>query len=426
MSKPDKDTSSDEDTRDESRPPRPGLLREILGPPIEAALRVWRRITDRRDGVLGRVLDFWRFLFLGPEPDEEGEITPPAKTSLLLASVVLAVLMYAWPLSDILPTWLFVPLAVALVWFMYRAIQYASLHGSGNRWEGWLRSSERRAGLVWWERLGLLLAAGASVLAVVFKPALLPLTLAAALGFLVLLGQPPDAREPRTIRPLPPPLPEDDDALTEEEGYVLRAFTWTMRHAWGADTHAVTVHLRQQTYEDTKASNPGRRWDGDTPLFADYIVDGTTPDIERAANELQGAAREHRYATYEEISLALSFVQSIPYSLDEESTGQSEYWRYPIETLYDETGDCEDTTILAAALLRRLGHSVVTLLLPEHAALGVEAPPGTPGRFVQHQGKSMYYCETTATGWEVGELPGHYDDAEVKVFAVPELPHARR
>ena len=30
-----------------------------------------------------------------------------------------------------------------------------------------------------------------------------------------------------------------------------------------------------------------------------------------------------------------------------------------IETIHEETGDCEDTTILAAAVPRRLGHGVL-------------------------------------------------------------------
>lgn len=405
---------------------RPGLLARLFGPPIEALQRAWRALIDSQTGWLGRVLEFWRFLFLGPEPDEEGAVSPPAKTAWLLASAVVALTLYSWPLSDILPVWLFVVLAVVVWIFALRSIQFASVRGSGHRWEAWLRASERRAGLVWWERLGLLLAAGATAAAVMLRPSLLPLTISSLLGFFVLLGQPPGAREPRTIRPLPAPLPDDAREPTAADGYVARHFSWTTKCAYGADTHDLSLHLHEQTYADQKASNPGTRWDGDTPQFAPYIVDGTTPDIDRAALALHGLVRERRYSTYEEVSLALSFVQAIRYSLDIDSVGQHDYWRYPIETLYDETGDCEDTTILAAALLRRLGHSVVALHLPEHAALGVEAPAGTPGRFIEHGGKSMYYCETTATGWEVGELPNDYDDAEVRILPVPDLPGLRR
>ena len=70
------------------------------------------------------------------------------------------------------------------------------------------------------------------------------------------------------------------------------------------------------------------------------------------------------FSTYPEISNALAFVQSIQCSLDEATTGKSEYYRHPIETLYEVTGDCEDTTILAASTLQCMGHNVIVLVGP--------------------------------------------------------------
>jgi len=43
------------------------------------------------------------------------------------------------------------------------------------------------------------------------------------------------------------------------------------------------------------------------------------------------------------MELAISFVKSLPYSYDIDTTGLEGYKRYPIETLADSTGDCEDT-----------------------------------------------------------------------------------
>jgi hypothetical protein len=111
----------------------------------------------------------------------------------------------------------------------------------------------------------------------------------------------------------------------------------------------------------------------------------------------------------------LAFAQSIDYTLDEDTTEYSEYWRYPIETIYEQTGDCEDTTILAAAVLRRLGHGVLPLLAPGHAALGVEAPTDVEGEFVVHEGRRYYYCETTAEGFKIGHLPSDIDPASLRL-----------
>ena len=49
------------------------------------------------------------------------------------------------------------------------------------------------------------------------------------------------------------------------------------------------------------------------------------------------------------------FVQDcIVYEYDSDTTGQDEFPRYPIETLYERRGDCEDTSILMAALLKAI------------------------------------------------------------------------
>ncbi len=54
---------------------------------------------------------------------------------------------------------------------------------------------------------------------------------------------------------------------------------------------------------------------------------------------------------------ALAFVQAtITYALD---PGLFEYPRYPVETLVDLVGDCEDTAILYASLVRTLGQGAL-------------------------------------------------------------------
>lgn len=56
---------------------------------------------------------------------------------------------------------------------------------------------------------------------------------------------------------------------------------------------------------------------------------------------------------YDTVECAFNFVQAaIDYTYD---PTWYEYPRYPIETLVDETGDCEDTAILYASLVRTLG-----------------------------------------------------------------------
>ena len=116
------------------------------------------------------------------------------------------------------------------------------------------------------------------------------------------------------------------------------------------------------------------------------------------------------FTNYETMMLAASFVQTLPYVEDDEYMGTPEYARYPIETLVDRGGDCEDKSILLAALLRELGCEVVLMEFPNHVAVGVEANRDDAyGSYASYGGKKYFYLESTKDGWELGEIPSEYD-----------------
>lgn len=77
----------------------------------------------------------------------------------------------------------------------------------------------------------------------------------------------------------------------------------------------------------------------------------TTNDVylQAVAKKLNETAAEEGFDSYEEVSFVLAFVQSLPYTSDSVTSGYDEYPRFPIETLVDGGGDCEDTAILFAA-----------------------------------------------------------------------------
>lgn len=94
----------------------------------------------------------------------------------------------------------------------------------------------------------------------------------------------------------------------------------------------------------------------------------------------------------------LSFVQSgIEYITDEEQYGQKEFIAYPLETLYNRAGDCEDSSILAIAILSAMGFDCVFYDFPNHIAIGVALDDYDSTRFDEHKGKKYYFCETTTS-----------------------------
>ena len=80
--------------------------------------------------------------------------------------------------------------------------------------------------------------------------------------------------------------------------------------------------------------------------------------------------------------------QCIP---DNDSKDADEYVRYPIETLVDGQGDCEDKVALLVALLYEMDADFVLLVLPEHMAVGVHLDEVDVGRYLWFHDKKYYF-----------------------------------
>ena len=99
--------------------------------------------------------------------------------------------------------------------------------------------------------------------------------------------------------------------------------------------------------------------------YVDYLASG----LEDVMIGRYGSSPFLYYAT---VQFALDFVSAaIPYTLDPD-----EWPRYPVETLVEEIGDCEDTSILFTSLARCFGQGVHLLFLfgpsSGHCAASVE------------------------------------------------------
>ena len=116
---------------------------------------------------------------------------------------------------------------------------------------------------------------------------------------------------------------------------------------------------------------------------------------------------------------AIHFVQkAITYAYDYNENGQRvEYPKYPIETLYEGKGDCEDTTILLAGILSEMGYGVVILEYSDHVAVGVYSSNAT-GSYYTHNGRNYYYLETTGENWGIGEVPDQYKNVSAYVHEI--------
>lgn len=155
--------------------------------------------------------------------------------------------------------------------------------------------------------------------------------------------------------------------------------------------------------------------------YGAYVADEFTRQLfTNLAEEIRSVASRNGYDRRETAEFAARFVQSLPYTVDSVSTGYDNYPRYPVETLVDETGDCEDTSLLLSAILHGLGYRVGMLEFDSHLGVGVELG-GTPGN-ITFDGVEYTYIEPTDTSWEIGQLPPRLDGEQVTLHRVDDSP----
>ena len=121
----------------------------------------------------------------------------------------------------------------------------------------------------------------------------------------------------------------------------------------------------------------------------------------------------------------ISFVQSLRYVTDLESKGEDEYVRFPVETLVDGKGDCEDLAILAAAILNEMNYRVLLVQLPDHLALAVDCGSDVDGTYYEYEGSHYYYLEVTNVGWDIGRIPEEFSGSSATLVPLIYRPHLR-
>lgn len=115
----------------------------------------------------------------------------------------------------------------------------------------------------------------------------------------------------------------------------------------------------------------------------------------------------------------IDFVQqAIPYKVDPKNNGY-DYPKYPIETIVEAGGDCEDKAALLVALLNTFGFDAVFIQFKDHMGVGIHGEKRT-GSYYPYNGKKYYYIESTAPDWEIGVIPPEYKTAAL-VKAAPEV-----
>lgn len=193
--------------------------------------------------------------------------------------------------------------------------------------------------------------------------------------------------------------------------YIEKTYEWTY---WRYDELVWTWSMRIPTtlYEDYR-TRP-RPATGD---YAVYAADAADREIlADLAATLRRYIDELGLDEYERIHFIANFVQELEYTADVDTTGFDDYGRYPVETLVEDGGDCEDTAILLGKLMDAMGYDVVLVRLPEHMALGVREGERFVGTYYEYQGVRYFYLETTGTAGRIGMVPDEYEGQAAYIY----------
>ena len=143
------------------------------------------------------------------------------------------------------------------------------------------------------------------------------------------------------------------------------------------------------------------------------------PIVPELAAKLRGLARRACLSEWQTIQLAVTFVQNLHYQAE-----PGEYPKFPFETLADRGGDCEDLSILLAAVLRELGYSALLVNPPGHMAVAL-ACQDCDGIHYDLHGRKFFYIETTSPNFEIGSSPEQYKGKKGQLFASDNYPRAQ-
>ncbi len=206
-------------------------------------------------------------------------------------------------------------------------------------------------------------------------------------------------------------------AAAQSTDYYEKTFEWDYNGKHWTWNLSIPVAL-YDAYHDV----PDARRTRDGPAGYGFLT--TTKDyyVNMLAQKLNETTSEMGYGSFDQVSFVLAFVQSLPYTSDSVTTQYDEYPRFPIETLVDDGGDCEDTSILFASLTLILGYGTVYISPPDHYAVGILGNnlKGTYWEYPEASNKTYYYCETTGNNFKIGQLPQEFSGQNAYIYPIDE------
>lgn len=207
-------------------------------------------------------------------------------------------------------------------------------------------------------------------------------------------------------------VPNPEKIVSCYKNVVERNYSW-QSHDY-IYSFSIDFNVYESLYKYYKSL--GRYYDTD---MIKYIEDPTNLKIvDQLVDSIKRLCASSGYSEDATVREAINFVQNLNYLEDEGDKIINEWPKYPIETLYDYGGDCEDHTILLGAMLKEMGYGCAFILFNDHVGIGIAGSDDMPGAYYQYGGVNYYFVETTYPEWKIGEVPDDYKDKEARIIVI--------
>lgn len=169
--------------------------------------------------------------------------------------------------------------------------------------------------------------------------------------------------------------------------------------------------------KQTMNSSSPLQW-SNTPDFV--VINDTVRSYTDTLGKLYSSAYGDKSLDQKYANFLLAYVQ-ICYSYATDDVlypPWEEYFAFPMQTIYYGAGDCEDTSILTAAIAGAAGFKTAVFLLPQHATVGIaldsySSPKVSNGDILSQtvDGVTYYSGETTVNSFQELGIISYYTDS---------------
>ena len=172
---------------------------------------------------------------------------------------------------------------------------------------------------------------------------------------------------------IPGLAPDEPGTVEEDEGpWGQKVYSWT----YNGEKFQTELFISKAAYKNS--NNPLGGYD-----LSGYIIDDEEGTVSILASNLRNLAKQKGLSDREMMDFVAAFTTSISYAADKTSGHAASYSRTPTVTLAEQTGDSKDLSILAAAVIDKMGYSAAVLSYPANNFGGTYVPSaaavGIPG-----------------------------------------------